>query len=190
MLLDELKQQTRPQHARLEALNGMPATREQYVALLESFHGFVAPWETHLAQQVSREDPLRAGREKSSWLAADLAFFGYSDADRAALPVCTCLPTTGSRAQLLGACYVLEGSTLGGQFIARHLEQTLGLSDGKGYRYFRGYGPETGAKWQAFRQELVRHSSPETDPVIAHAARATFDHLADWFASRRAAVAV
>lgn len=190
MLLDDLKQQTRPQHTRLEVINGMPATRDQYVALLESFHGYVTAWETSLAQQVGPDDPLRAGREKSTWLAEDLAFFGYSDADRAALPVCTRLPKTESRAQLLGACYVLEGSTLGGQFIARHLEQVLGLTDGQGYRYFRSYGPETGAMWQAFRQELLRHSSPETDPVMVDAARDTFDQLADWFTSRRAAVAV
>ncbi len=184
MLLDTLKQQTRQHHDRLEQLNGLPSDRESYLHLLECFHGYVVPWEETLAARVPADDPLRQGREKSGWLSADLEHFSYTPAQRANLPRCGDLPASDSRAALLGACYVLEGSTLGGQYIVRHLQATLGVRDGEGNRYFRSYGSEVGAKWQAFRQELMQHSSPETDPVIVRSAQATFEKLAAWFGAR------
>lgn len=189
MLLDELKQRTRSHHERLEQLNGMPATRGDYIALLESFYGFVAPWEQKLAAAAEPADPAWQGRAKSGWLEADLAHFGCSAEERANLPRCLRLPATTSRAERLGACYVLEGATLGGQFISRHLENTLGLAAGEGYRFFRSYGADVGAKWQAFRQELLQHSSPENDPVMIQAAQDTFEMLTQWFEARRAVAA-
>ena len=167
----------------------MPGTREEYLALLEGFYGYVVAWEQELKRRVADDDFVRCGREKSGWLAADLEHFGYSETDRDNLPRCPGLPATPSRDHVLGACYVLEGATLGGQFIARHLEVTLGLSGGDGYRFFRSYGGEVGARWSEFRGELLRHSSPEADARIIAGAKDAFDKLAAWFASRRAAVA-
>ncbi len=185
MLLDDLKQQTRLHHTRLEEINGMPRSRTEYVALLEAFYGYVVAWEKWLAKHVGADDAIRQGREKTPWLEADLNHFGYSAADRQALPQCSDLPTADSRDHLLGASYVLEGATLGGQFIARHLETTLGLTGGNGYRFFRSYGGEVGARWNDFRTELLRHSSPESDPRIIDGAKDAFDKLAVWFAARR-----
>lgn len=185
MILDSLKEQTRQQHAQLEQLNALPLDVPSYVTLLENFHGFIVPWEERLAGTIPADDPLRLGREKSSWLAADLAHFGCTAVDRSELPRCVDLPSVASRAELVGACYVIEGSTLGGQFITRHLEAALGLANGAGCRYFRSYGAEVGAKWQAFRQEILRHSSPANDPLIVRAAQETFEKLAAWFAARR-----
>lgn len=184
MLLDTLKTETRPQHSRLEQINGLPATRADYVWLLGRFLGFVAAWEERVAERVAESDPVRAGRAKTRWLEEDLASLGWSAEAVAALPRCADLPEAGNRAELLGACYVLEGSTLGGQFIARHLSEALGVEPGDGDRYFRSYGRDVGAKWQAFREELLRHSSPENDPVIVRAAQDMFEKLAAWFAVR------
>lgn len=183
MLLENLKNQTRHQHTRLERINGLPATRAAHVALLERFYGYVVPWERRLAELLPANDVLRAGREKSGWLLADLGACGHDERQLAALTLCEDLPGGVSRPELLGACYVLEGSTLGGQFIARHLHERLGVAPGQGDRYFLSYGVETGAKWQAFRAELLSHSSPENDPVIIRAAQETFDKLAAWFAA-------
>jgi heme oxygenase (biliverdin-IX-beta and delta-forming) len=185
MLLDDLKQQTRAQHRQLEQLNGLPGSRRSYLAQLESFYGFIAPWEVELAAHVPKHDVTRRGRGKTTWLVHDLRHFGYSDEAVAALPRCTELPSTATRAEILGACYVVEGSTLGGQFISRHLESALGLSGGGGYRYFRSYGADVPARWQSFREELLRHSSPENDRAMIAAAGATFEKLAQWFVARR-----
>lgn len=185
MLTDLLRAQTRSRHDRLEQLNELPASPTDYLMQLAAFYGFIAPWEAKLARALPASDPIRQGREKTAWLEADLAHFGFDPAQLAALPRASDLPSTASRAEILGAAYVLEGSTLGGQFIAEHLERTLGLSDGEGYRYFRSYGPHVGAQWQAFRAELLRASSPQTDDIIVHAACRTFDQLQSWFSARR-----
>ena len=189
MILDALKQETRQQHAHLEELNSLPRNTSDYVRLLEGFWGIIVPWEEHVAAALPAEDPLRAGREKAGWLRDDLTFFGYSPARLAALPRCPALPATPSRAHLLGGCYVIEGSTLGGQVIARHLAAVLGLRAGQGDRYFRSYGGETAARWQEFRAELVRHSSPENDAIMIRSAQEMFAVLAHWFGRRSAAAA-
>ncbi len=76
----------------------------------------------------------------------------------------------------LGSMYVLEGSTLGGQYIARTVEQNLGLAPGEGDAYFRGYGDQTMVKWAEFRQVL--ETIPEEHSAIAiDAARVTFEFV-------------
>lgn len=182
MLLDDLKNQTRQQHTQLEELNGMPATMPDYLAQLQAFYGFVAPWEQNLRSVLAENDPIRLGREKTAWLEADLRTFGFSTQQIHDLPRCTHLPSTESRAAILGAAYVLEGSTLGGQFISRHLEKTLGVGRNGGARFFQSYGSEVGLRWQEFRQELMQSSSPETDAQILNAAQDTFSKLHAWFA--------
>lgn len=181
MLLETLKTQTRSQHSRLEQLNGLPATRADYERLLERFLGFVEPWEKRLADRVAETDLLRAGREKTSWLEEDLGKLGWDADEIASAPRCTDLPDANSRAALLGVCYVLEGSTLGGQIMARHAHEVLGFEPGTGDRYFRSYGADVGPRWQAFRAELLLHSSPEADAEIVQAAQDTFEKLAAWF---------
>ncbi len=192
MLLERLKRETRARHDRLEALAGLPASRAQHRALLEGLYGFVSAWEERLAKLLPAADPLRAGREKTPWLAKDLECLGLDAEARAALPRCTeaQLPAGATRAELLGVCYVLEGSTLGGQFITRHLRERLGVPEGEGDRYFRSYEGDVGARWREFGVELSRHSSPENDELILRSAAETFDKLADWFVARREARAV
>ncbi|HYG25175.1 MAG TPA: biliverdin-producing heme oxygenase [Verrucomicrobiae bacterium] len=181
MLTEILREQTRRQHEELESANPLPQSEADYVRQLKKFFGFVEPWERAVAQALPADDMIRAGRQKTSWLEQDLEFFGINHADREQLPRINELPSLASRAEILGAAYVLEGSTLGGQVIVRHLEGELGLRDGQGYRYFRSYGPDVGAQWKAFRDELLRASSTAHDPVIVGAARETFEMLHRWF---------
>ena len=181
MLTDKLKAQTQSQHRQLESTNPLPNSLADYIAQLVAFFGFVAPWEERLAAALPATDPIRQGRTKTGWLEADLEFFGYDATARRELPRATALPPTSSRAEILGAAYVLEGATLGGQIIARHLGATLGLRDGDGCRFFRSYGERVGAQWQGFRAELLRASSPTDDPVIVGAAQNTFALLHNWF---------
>jgi heme oxygenase len=189
MILERLKNRTRAQHLRLENLAGLPVDRLAHATLLSDLFGFVSAWEERLARLLPPEDSLRAGRGKTAWLEADLESLGVDAAARSALPRCAeeALPAGATRAELLGVCYVFEGATLGGQFIARHLRERLGAEAGEGDRYFLSYGAEVGARWREFGAELARHSSPENDPVIERAAGEAFERLADWFAERRGA---
>lgn len=60
------------------------------------------------------------------------------------------LPVINTVGQLVGALYVIEGSTLGGQLISRSLNQHLGLTLNTGARFFYGYGEQTALMWQSF----------------------------------------
>jgi heme oxygenase len=54
---------------------------------------------------------------------------------------------------LLGALYVLEGSTNGGRFLARTLRQSWELDD-DGISYFDPYGEEQPQRWAAFKRDM------------------------------------
>jgi len=60
------------------------------------------------------------------------------------------LPDLNSLGALLGLLYVLEGSTLGGQFIAQHLQLTYGYTRSTGSDFYSGYGEQTKTHWQSF----------------------------------------
>jgi heme oxygenase len=75
---------------------------------------------------------------------------------------------------------VLEGSTLGGTFIDRHLASLPHLSDVR-IRAFSPYGSRTGAMWAAFRRVTRDRVAAGGDvEAMVGAARATFDALAVW----------
>jgi heme oxygenase len=85
-------------------------------------------------------------RQRRPLLELDLEWFGVAEKNdgRPMLPEMNSLPG------LLGTMYVMEGSTLGGQLIARHVEVALHLGDGQGSSYFRGHGSQTGPMWKEF----------------------------------------
>ncbi|SAK95292.1 Heme oxygenase [Caballeronia fortuita] len=186
-LLSRLKNETAACHTRLEnALDLMrdDLRRDDYIALLERFHGYVAPWEHAVAACMPASlAGFFDARRKAPLLADDLAAL-TGDARRAAsLPraaVDEDLPRMRSIADAFGSMYVMEGSTLGGRFIAPHVAARLALAPGEGNTYFDGYGPRTGSMWNAFRETAVA-SVPEAgyDDAV-RSAIATFDSLHAW----------
>jgi heme oxygenase len=115
----------------------------------------------------------------------DLRALGVEDLD--SLPDCQNLPELSDLAQGFGCLYVLEGSTLGGQFISRHVGKVLGVTPevGGGGRYFHAYGEQTGAMWREFGTGLTAFVAEcgGEDRVVA-SATATFRALRSWFAER------
>ena len=83
--------------------------------------------------------------------------------------------------------YVLEGSTLGGAIIARHVERELGLQVDTGCAFFRSYGRNVGRMWKEFGARLLAVSGPETDEIIIASANRTFEGLRTWLTRRSAA---
>ncbi len=79
----------------------------------------------------------------------------------------------GFEAGFMGALYVMEGSTLGGRFIARHVEQVLGLEPGRGDAYFQGHGEATGSLWRETTAAIAEVPEAQAEVVIA-AAKRTF----------------
>ena len=58
----------------------------------------------------------------------------------------------------LGYMYVIEGSTLGGRVILKHLQSKLGIDENKNGAFFAGYGLLTGRTWKRFLQILADYT--------------------------------
>lgn len=179
-LPERLRAETHAQHQRIESAFALPRTREEHRRRTEVFFGFVEPLERNVNVTLGEPHPLTAGRAKTGWLRADLRAQGLTDAAIDALPRCPDLPDVSTPAQALGALYVFEGATLGGQIISRHLEQELGYTNGEGYRYFQSYGPDAGRKWQEFRGFLQQPAEPAAADRTVAAAGETFSKLQAW----------
>jgi heme oxygenase len=180
-LMSRLKAATAPMHARLEAaLPFMHAdlTLDAYAALLARFLTFVAPWEDALARQLgARHAALVSPRRKAHLLRDDLAAVQALGARSTPSGEAAAPPALDSDAAVFGAMYVMEGSTLGGRFIAPCMAERFGLADGRGCRYFDPYGAHTGSMWNAFRQAAVAAVPPHQHDEAARAAVATFTTL-------------
>lgn len=145
-------------------------SRETYVRLLEQLQSVVGPLEARLLTlPVPAAFELEA-RRKAPLLSRDLALLTTPRPrlDAGALPLSTGLP------EALGALYVLEGATLGGQVIVRSLRRSLGITPESGGAYFHAYGPETGRMWQSFGDAMRREVAPEDEERVIAGARDTF----------------
>ncbi|SDI57639.1 biliverdin-producing heme oxygenase [Mucilaginibacter sp. P25] len=83
-----------------------------------------------------------------------------------------------SDAAILGAMYVLEGSTLGGNVIAKRLktnEQLLPYN--LNYHYYQVYGDQLGLKWKQFLEVLNAIPENEHEAAIKNAVN-LFEHMA------------
>lgn len=172
-LLSELRRGTRDAHTRLE--DGLDVltrcrTPQSYAALLQAFRSLHAPLERALAASgaSARAVPDLADRRKTAWLDEDLA------ALRAPVPPDREVPALLCAEAVAGTCYVLEGATLGGAVVVRHLEQAGGPPLPS--RFFTSYGPRRGAMWSAFRAHLRALDAHGLDHErTVSAARRTFD---------------
>ena len=172
-----LRALTRADHARAEQhplmarlLTGR-AGRDgyaRYLAQLLHVHTTLEP----LLRRLAANDRLFQGIVRPHHfrvpaLCADLAFLGlpaipshHHVSPHAPLPAtrlfCDRLNALAAEmpATLLGDLYVLEGSTNGGQIIARALRAALGLPDGTGTAYLDPHGPAQRERWKQFKAGL------------------------------------
>jgi heme oxygenase (biliverdin-IX-beta and delta-forming) len=83
----------------------------------------------------------------------------------------------------LGVMYVVEGSSLGGRFILKHISSKLDIGPANGGSYMNGYAESTGVKWKLFLQQLERwlaeHEQDAQQVIEAarHAFSAIYDHF-------------
>ena len=188
--MDRLRASTQAQHARIEAslpLMSPSLTRETYLSLLEGFFGFHEPLEPALLSTVLANDAVFAedDRRKVPLLLADFCALGKTAADVEALPRCADLPCVTSPSRALGVLYVLEGATLGGRFIVRHLRETLALGPTTGAAFFGGYGDRTGSMWKRFCIHVDTSLLLDSEEAVS-AAVETFEKLLVWLAATSA----
>ncbi|KAA6456014.1 biliverdin-producing heme oxygenase [Acidobacteria bacterium AB60] len=185
MNLAELRRETRHDHDEVEgALPLMDAglNLEFYRAVLWRLLGLVEAWEQSARLGLpERLDGMVAERSRMGLLRRDLEDLGVVGKD---VPQPR-LPAFENLAEMLGAMYVMEGSRLGGQLIARHVEAVLGLHEGAGSRFFRGFGEETGARWKEFLGVLATEVAEEETLSAIRGAKKMFGAFGGWMRAAR-----
>lgn len=193
MLRDQLRLHTQAQHERIEATLNLPASirnHDDYARLLGAFYGFYVPLETAL---LSHEAALSgvgvklSGRRKAHKVRTDLESLRMSGEAIDELALCPSPPVLPTWRHALGSLYVMEGSTLGGQVIARQLRRHLDLPAALHLQFFSGYGARTGTMWRAFVDSLNAVNLPVEDTAdVLQGARETFEALERWMAASNA----
>lgn len=169
-LLPTLRRETRQEHevleknTRLRNLVSPELGQDTYIDILLRFSALFEEFErdilNHPEWEVHGFD--MKSRLKCPLLKQDLAWFGK-------VPLETQKLTGSNRLysedfpSVMGTLYVTEGSTLGGQVIARNLKANLNLDSSGGAAYFNGYGEETGLRWRAFCSLLESYSREPSD---------------------------
>ncbi|HEY9854886.1 MAG TPA: biliverdin-producing heme oxygenase [Stenomitos sp.] len=158
-----------------------------YRALLLTYYGFMPPLEDQVFR-ILGHGAFPHGyelRPRGPLLARDLRALGLSEGVLAAVARCPDIPRIETKHQALGCLYVLEGSTLGGQFLYRHFEAKLPITPTAGGSYLYGDGPETAIRWRRFISVLDAEPATETARNAAiDAACRTFRALEDWIGAR------
>lgn len=189
-IAQRLRMETRPDHDAIEAnprlarLLAADLTRAEYATSLGRLLGYYLPVEAALRDMAhvfpaALEADVRLS--KTGLLRADLTALGASSdvpcADDAFLPM-------RQPEAAWGCLYVMEGSTLGGQIIARTLAASIDVHPTSGGSFHVPYGPLTGARWQTFRALLAREVEEhglDPDAVVA-GAKTTFATMNAWMA--------
>lgn len=188
-LLESLRAGTALLHVALE--KRLPFFSERldadwYRRLLRAYYGFYAPMEAALYESdLIPEGFDRVMRVKTPTLMNDLHALGLNAPAINALPRCANLPPLATPAACLGALYVLEGATLGGQVLRREMAQRLGLDADNGGAFLNVYGTETGRRWKDFLDYLGRMplDAPARQDAV-DAARSTFSCFEQWLDSQ------
>jgi heme oxygenase len=186
-LLERLKTETAAEHADIERAAGILHPRlelEQYRMYLERTLGFYLVAEHELWRRgVWDALGLPAmEREKLPILAEDIVLLGNIAPE--SIAPCPDGPSFSSTAEAVGGAYVLEGSTLGGRVISRHIQRLFGPDVPRSF--LECYGASTGEQWQSFRAALTRYARTRelADQVIA-GAREMFRTFTAWLRAAR-----
>jgi heme oxygenase len=186
-LIQRLKAETQASHAWLERRVDLPRrlrTSSGYRSLLEAFYGLYCPLESEIERsfpEIAPWLPDIAERMRAASLRLDLCALGNTCPE--ALP-CAPVPPLGSLSERFGCLYVLEGSTLGGQFIIREIASHLSYTPENGCSFFASHGAKVGGMWRQFREAIesysAAHPDSETQDRVVNSAEATFRAFAEW----------
>lgn len=165
MITEILKEKTSFEHLSLEEkmhadriMDGS-FTRADYERMLELNYRFLQNFEDEVfglihpetAQKISLEK-----RRKFSHIQKDAEQIGLNVSEEIAHEKIT------NAQQALGVLYVMEGATLGGNVIERHLKKNPEF-EGATFHFFGIYGDETGTMWQNFKHVLNTEITSESD---------------------------
>lgn len=176
----QLKETTHAAHIRLEKrivthIKSMNTT-DEYVGLLNAYYAFIHPLEQAIAKHVSPSHlPDIQNRMRAHMILNDIQHLGgdvLKPEEAVEQPAITDL------ASAVGALYVLEGSTMGGPYIAAMISRRMEAGDA--LTYFKGYGEDNKLMWSGFLELMTSEAlSQHTDQVIS-SAMDTFEKFDAW----------
>ena len=173
-----LREETRDAHIKAETTMDITHQLQSihlYTLLLHRLYRFYAAFEQALAAVLAAHPDVDISyANKTGWLAQDLNILQPEEIPGTLLRHLP-LPKMENIPALLGCLYVVEGSMLGGQIIARQIQTSLQLNRENGARFFYGYGDETGKRWREFGNRMRVSIVPEQQDETIVAARAMFD---------------
>jgi heme oxygenase len=177
---------TRERHRRLEALPSQMRLLQndyrvsEYRWLLQRLYGFYHP----LQSRLRRDAPTFAWHariaERTLRLERDLQTLGVTSVDLRHSARCEYLPAVDTPDRVLGCAYVLEGATLGGRVIAKHLANVFKDRSDAPYSFFSGDGERTAERFREWCAAL--DVATRDGQELCRSACATFDAVADWLA--------
>lgn len=168
--LKRLRDETRPLHDALDSsvsarrLMSDDVQRKDYEDYLVRFAGIVGYYEATIFPLAAEVIDDIDERKKLHLLRSDM-----SEIDEQALPVFSGF-TELTLPHVMGYMYVMEGSTLGGAVMYKHLHSHGVASETDG-RFFLGYGADTGRRWKSFIETFTQYviANDVADEVIAGA---------------------
>ena len=154
MILKELKSSTADMHEQLESLVSVldeSGSLEGYKKLIARFFVLYRAIEGAMpAEELRAQGYDLSVRAKLPNLDKDISELGIAGPEHlAGIAEPVSIDLRGLD-RAFGAAYVLEGATLGGQVISRHLNAALGIGPGNGGAFFNSYGKAVGAMGEGF----------------------------------------
>lgn len=188
MLTDVLKEQTRKTHDAAESnfdFKAITQSRDLYITALKTMYGFYKPIEKTLLDYELFFAPLGINlkeRLKTPLIKRDLNYLGVSEAELGDIEFCPTLPNVSDFYRAMGCLYVLEGSTLGGQIIAKELVKSGLSKDGEGKAYYDPYENRTMPMFLQLKEALNKLPD-DKESVVLEAAQETFKSFGSWLGS-------
>ena len=152
LVSDLLKENTAKYHDEIEGklapkkLFDGTFTEQDYYKMLQVNHQFLKVYESDIRNLLSENDLhnfSQTNLDKLSLIEKDLNELNLSELNFSKTA------NLGERAEAIGALYVIEGSMLGGNVIAKTLKKYPDLADQK-FNYFGHYGENLGQSWKTF----------------------------------------
>ena len=186
MISNLLRTETADRHKALEAMMfvneimNRSLSVEEYKTLLIVNYIVHQKLENTLANSLDANiaDMLEMNsRLKLTSLERDLTYWNIDPLTLPALDFELFIPEKNNAA-VLGAFYVLEGATLGGNVIKKHLLSNRNFEGHEaGLNYYGVYGEQLGAKWKTFLNVLNETVKEEDYALCVTSANRTFDNL-------------
>jgi heme oxygenase len=170
-IIEKLKEETRELHEQIEDKNLAQKIMNHSIDLttykLLLLQNYLAYRETEI--EIQKYLPHYEGK-KHQQLKQDLQQLGLTSEIPSKNGIFEC----HSKAEALGAAYVVEGSALGGMVLAKNLQKCAALDEIRHHYFFNG-DKNNMLAWKEFKEELEKYPfTPSEEKMAVEKAKDTF----------------